>query len=380
MPTIPRLTQVFLSVLVLFQYWPSVTLHEQDSQVINLSVIQGVSEGEVKRPAAKKSNFAARPLAKSVPRLPHTTTPGRDISEAPGDEDDDTFAGVSSISDSLQPTNKKPKRQSLPVTQQLSPGEVRKPFPHQQSHVLNRTEASNASYSMPYSEGEIPHALRGGGFSARQTISMTPRGVEHTDHHLLASSSPKPAKDHHSNNLRNGIDVINISRNHNHSLVSSPTNSSSRSPSLVVSTSAPQRTHSISPRLIRVSEASPPNTQQEPFPQAKTSLSPKTTARVGAHGSSDHALPARVVQVSPSAQQQIAHVTPGLLKFPAFPSEPLPPRLHQPHLTDQEKDKKLNLEQKEEQSVLSNQETENLMNDSLLTYSTDFSEDSMTSF
>ena len=332
--------------------------------LINFILLQGVSEGEVKRPIAKKSNFAARPHAKSVSRLPHTASPRGDISEMLDDEDDDTFAGVPSLSDSLtpQPSNKKHKRRSLPVTQQLSPGEVRKPIILQ----LNQTEASNASYSMPYSEGEVPHALRNDRCSAHRTSSVARRAL-HTDHHL-ASSSPKPAKDH-VNELRDGIDVINVSQNQNHSQVSSPASSSSHSSSLVVSTSPPQRTHSLSPRLIRVSEARPSSTQQEPL--HRPPLSPKTTAKFTG---SDHTLP-RIVKVSPTTQQPrtIAHdVAQGSLDLPLSFEQPLPlrPDLHS---LDQDKNK--------QQEELGNQKTEaDQMNDSLSTYSTDFSEDSITSF
>ena len=229
------------------------------------------------RKGGQESRGAADPLAKFLFQLQHTSTPESVCSTSSrspdGDDDDDTLAGLPSISNSpplpppqsgkkaLQTT--KPGKSSLPLVQQLSPGEVRRQkTPHSnQAHLFQAdcVQVNNTSLSLPLSEGEAPHILRaervtGGDVNAfhvalksGQEIVDSP-GVVKSDHEQQPEESQPAAN--LENEQRDGIDVINISKNRSRPLTS-PTPSSTSPPS-----SSPVGP-SFQPRLIRVLEAPP---------------------------------------------------------------------------------------------------------------------------
>ena len=229
------------------------------NKLFTLVTLQGISEGEVRRSVGRNNNPVVRPLAKfaSHGRTLNTITTTTKISDEEID-DEDTFAGVPSITDSPAPQNSGTKvRQSLPITHQLSPGEVRRPFLHHSSQPA----VVDTDVSMPLSIGEVPHTLRNkttvGSTKVPKLASLdkhtdiTPHRVAHSEHHSFSAPS-----DNFENETRDGIDVINVSRNRDQSF-SSPAASYTLSPSspLIISSSEPPATHSPTTRLIRVSEA-----------------------------------------------------------------------------------------------------------------------------
>lgn len=161
------------------------------------------------RSRGMRSGAAAEdPFAKFLTQLQHTSTPDNVTNTRSPDEeeDDDTLAGLPSITDSspLQSHGKKstqparPRHYSLPVTQQLSPGEIRRQRDPHTEHALpflaDHMQTSNASVSMPLSEGEVPHVLRYGRTRGAQVASQV--GLNSKQHpmdfHGVAKSYERP--------------------------------------------------------------------------------------------------------------------------------------------------------------------------------------------